>query len=98
MTPEQLDSHFKGYTGSQSSSSKGSIFSQMTLKQDEFEKLPSITKKKVLINMTGVRQTIVSDPNPLLNEQRFTSIKTLVTFTRENWLFLNDQSRGVVSE
>jgi hypothetical protein len=34
---------------------QSSVFAQMALKQEEFEKLPSITKKKVLINMTGVR-------------------------------------------
>jgi hypothetical protein len=38
----------------------------MALKGEDFEKLPSIIKKKVLINMTGLRQTILSDPNPLV--------------------------------
>ena len=52
MTPEQLDGHFKGYTDADKMSY---IFKQMDLKTDEFEKMPSITKKKVLINMTGLR-------------------------------------------
>jgi len=52
MSPEQLDAHFNSYTDLKS---KASLFSQMGLKHDEFDKLPNITKKKVLINMTGIR-------------------------------------------
>jgi hypothetical protein len=52
MSPEQLDAHFNSYTDLKS---KTSLFSQMGLKHDEFDKLPNITKKKVLINMTGIR-------------------------------------------
>lgn len=87
MGPEQLDAHFKNYTSPESGSTN--VFTQMSLKQEEFEKLPSITKKKVLINMTGVRQTIAANPNPLITEQRMSTIKPLVNFTKENWLFLN---------
>jgi len=46
----------------------------MGLKPEEFEKMTGITKKKVLINMTGLRQTIAGDPNPILSETRLTSL------------------------
>jgi hypothetical protein len=46
----------------------------MGLKSDEFEKMTGITKKKVLINMTGLKQTIASDPNSSLQETRLTSL------------------------
>ena len=70
----------------------------MALKQEEFDKLTNITKKKVLINMTGVRQTIASNPNPQVLENRHTSIRSLVTFTRDNWIFLNDYSKELLSQ
>ena len=79
-------------------SSEGGVFSQMSLKQEEFEKIPSITKKKVLINMTGVRQTIASNPNPQVSEHRLSTMKSLVTFTKDNWLFLNNSSKSILSE
>lgn len=63
MSPEQLDAHFKSYVHA-----KNSFFSQMSLVQGDFEKLPSITKKKVLINMTGVRQLMATNPNPQVLE------------------------------
>lgn len=65
----------------------------MGLKQEEFDRLPSITKKKILINMTGIKQSLSSNPNPQLlsdTTTRFTNVKSLVTFTRDNWHFLND--------
>ncbi len=59
MSPDQLDSHFKTYAAVPASADKKTqknhLFEQMDLKADDFEKLPSITKKKVLINMTGLR-------------------------------------------
>jgi hypothetical protein len=70
----------------------------MSLKPQDFEKLPSITKKKVLINMTSVRSTIPTDPNSLLQEQRLTNLKNLVSFAKENQCFLSKQSREIVSE
>ena len=95
MSPEQLDAHFKNYAGS---TKNGSLFSQMNLKHEEFDKLPSITKKKVLINMTGVRQTIASDPNPTLESTRLTTIKSLVNFSKENWHYLNESSKELIAE
>lgn len=95
MTPEQLDGHFKSYTDEDKASQ---VFKQMDLKGEEFEKMPSITKKKVLINMTGLRQTITSDPNTSVSESRHNSLKSLVNFTHENLLFLNNQSKALLSE
>ena len=87
MTPEQLDGHFKAYTDP---SKSRQLLGQMDLKADEFDKMPSITKKKVLINMTGLRQTISTDPNTTLSENRHNTLRSLVNFSNENWLFLND--------
>lgn len=70
----------------------------MALKGEDFEKLPSIIKKKVLINMTGLRQTILSDPNTLVQETRHSNLKTLVTFARDNWHFLNPESKGLLAD
>ena len=95
MTPEQLDGHFKAYTDS---SKSRQLLGQMDLKADEFDKMPSITKKKVLINMTGLRQTISTDPNTTLSENRHNTLKSLVTFSHENWLFLNEQSKALLGE
>ena len=47
----------------------------MGLKPEEFEKMTGITKKKVLINMTGLKQTIASDPNPTLQETRLNTLQ-----------------------
>lgn len=70
----------------------------MDLKADEFEKIPSITKKKVLINMTGLRQTILSDPNLAVLESRHNSLKSIVQFAHENLLFLNDKSKSLLGD
>jgi hypothetical protein len=71
----------------------------MDLQVDEFEKMSSITKKKVLINMTGLRQTISSDPNStLLTETKHNTLKSLVSFTHDNWFFLNEQSKALLGE
>ena len=78
MSPDQLDAQFRSYTDP----SRGShILNEMGLKPEEFEKMTGITKKKVLINMTGLKQTIASDPNPSLQETRLTSLHQLITFT-----------------
>lgn len=62
----------------------------MGLKDDnEFDQLPNITKKKVLINMIEIRNTLASDPNPVVRDGIISTLRELLTFTRENWFFLN---------
>ena len=56
------------------------MLNQMSLKPEDFEKMTGITKKKVLINMTGLKQTIMSDPNNSLQETRLSSLTHLVDF------------------
>ena len=92
MSPEQLDAHFKSYVHA-----KNSFFSQMSLVQGDFDKLPSITKKKVLINMTGVRQLMATNPNPQVLEGKAQNLKQLVGFCKENSLFLNAESKQILS-
>lgn len=70
----------------------------MGLNPDEFEKMTGITKKKVLINMTGLKQTIASDPNSSLQETRLNSLQELITFADENSLFLNSSSKALIAE
>ena len=70
----------------------------MGLKAEEFEKMTGITKKKVLINMTGLKQTIVSDPNSSLQETRLRSLQQLIAFADENSLFLNSSSKSLIAE
>ena len=60
--------------------------------------MPSITKKKVLINMTGLRQTISGDPNSSIADSRHHSLKSLVSFANENSLFLNEASKSLLAE
>ena len=98
MSPEQLDSHFKLITEKRDDRPSSSLYSKMNLKVEDFEKLPSITKKKVLINMTTVRQQIPSDPNAHLGESRMNNLKQLIGFSRENRHFLTQQSKANLSE
>lgn len=86
MNPEQLDQHFKVMT--EKKNDRPSLFSSMSLMSEDFEKLPSITKKKVLINLTTVRQQIPNDPNPQVTESRMSNLKQLIGFSRENRYFL----------
>ena len=44
------------------------MFAEMDLKQEDFAKLTNITKKKVLINMTGVKNAIAINPNNMVTE------------------------------
>jgi hypothetical protein len=62
----------------------------MSLNQEDFEKLPNVNKKKILINMTSVRQTMLTDPNLMLKER---NIQNMLTFAKDNWLFLNQKGK-----
>jgi len=70
----------------------------MGLKPEEFDKMTGIAKKKILINMTGLRQTVASDPNPILQETRLSTLTQLLTFADDNWLFLTPQSKDLLAE
>jgi len=95
MSADQLDAQFRAYTDPE----RGRyILNEMGLRTEEFEKMTGIAKKKVLINMTGLKQTIANNPNTSLQETRLNSIKNLVSFTEDNWHFLNDQSKSLLSQ
>jgi hypothetical protein len=53
MTPYQLDHHYGTLIEKRPGAT--SLFATMSLKMEDFKKLHSITKKKVLINLTTVR-------------------------------------------
>ena len=65
---------------------------RMSLKQEEFDKLLGIQKKKLLINILTMTDTLELNPNYGYIYDDL-NINKLVNFSFDNWSLLNDSSK-----
>jgi hypothetical protein len=82
MNIDMLDDVFKSYI----EDSNPSIIKQMNLKLEDYEKASSMAKKKILLNVIGIKSSLSLNPNSGIKEYQKDDF---ADYLLSNWSMLN---------